>query len=1542
MNRQTAAGGAATAGGMIYQVLWTLLRSLEIHVNTSDRDWTTSDITTIFTIEPLGGGGDLVVAGSEVCIEQMKSRANHSTWSLQAIIADVLPDMFLAAYRQKSGQYRYRLITEGRRGDWAEVNAFFESLARRKPAPDILSTLDDIRPLRFRHNRSEIDDQSAFFPKPEYTERTLFVRIYEELIRRPVITKLNLTLEQYYQTLYQLLSGFEFVGNQSLDFVEAEIDRLLLAVVDHREKIPQVRQALAMRLLEMAASGNTHFSSTTLMQECGLASVPLTEWAALRIAAAQKLTDIQRSQRFDETLDVRAEMARSIFEEWKEGLGTLIITGDSGCGKTWTLHAIASIAAADDAPVVWVDASGDADKDIQAAADTFWLDIRKGNDASLRLAQVAERLKDVLPYVSPTRLRVFIDNVTNADQATKILAANWPNRGIQIAISCPLSVAESLKEQYQSRILQTVCNDLTWEQLHEYLRRRTGKDWSRVPADVRDTLRRPLLARIYADELYDDEWSPILEYELYNRMWCRLSESHLRSAIYDAIHIESLAITILDGAPYPWSPQQCLKAGLDTSVLDRVEKAGWLEYTKGYFRVVHDRLLNWAVARSIYSRFRQGLLTEDQVILRIKEIDSRECRYANVTLGYVSFDLLWMLTETKNESQAAANRLLMTIEELYQRQAKELYCGPIRTLGSRILPSLFDRIKTFDGLPFVLTAIIDAAVAIGGPAISDFARSLLEHDSPVLKRRGVKLLGKYSCPELLDLIWMIHVEANSNPRPWLEEHENEGHFGRETFDALSKAAPNQTQWIIGRIEQADPSIDPVHDLAWLVEQLNDDGNTWNRCKSNLFSKIPPKKARVLAVNSGKYRDHESLSWLQTQITNHHDLCAPLALQALSRINKDAALEGFARISESDLFWGSEALTELFHRHPVEVLNSLRRKIESSERPWLVMQSFWRHINYLTRDILEFLVSDLTRQLSNLSGGCDNGNVLYRQLQILAEIHMPGLLDVIREQRGTAFEDELSSFLLEIGPRKGRDPDSHARVPGLALLRTIGGSGFHRVINMYLQCNNQMGRYEAIDWAMRSPNSETLRLLALRVSDPIESGDENPFEQMDAIEGLCINSQWSDAVEGVRRWGLQCSSDLTMDRIAPAAVPCNKIQHLRESVKVSPSVGDILALGFCGTEADIQTVQSILSKIDISSETSLACIIALDLLGDTSEAGSQLVSRNLGVREHQFRARQMLTFANTATADESLFYDLQREFNYITALNLVNNSPLHDKAMALAQEYFPRNCHWGKMSELFEFILNIRDPVKLSQFLANSWLRERLHRDVTSEESNFWVTGSKVSKIRCLARIDAPVAFEAACLGLQMESWHDRERYPSLILEIDAERGGRFLLQRLPVEKNLLIRYAIGRSLAGSEVSEQLHGMLRSNCFRQREAACEVAGFQTNESIELSILQLMLNDPHDAVISAAMNAIHQKFTQSECHKLANRAKNVEAVADRWLYLDHLTELVDPGLPFEPCPELLLSAFENVSPLIVKRVLRRLRKRRDKLMQDMKNKDIHNST
>ena len=160
----------------------------------------------LLVLEPAGGGGDLRVTTDVTEVEQLKAKSDGGTWSLQTIIREVLPDLFLAVEDRGSAR-RFRFITEGRMGRWADGTAFFRRLESVDPPEDIVAALNDERPLVFQASPPTGAGATAFFAASTYTERSLFLLIASALRSSTAIEKLGLSDAELHRRLWRLLGA---------------------------------------------------------------------------------------------------------------------------------------------------------------------------------------------------------------------------------------------------------------------------------------------------------------------------------------------------------------------------------------------------------------------------------------------------------------------------------------------------------------------------------------------------------------------------------------------------------------------------------------------------------------------------------------------------------------------------------------------------------------------------------------------------------------------------------------------------------------------------------------------------------------------------------------------------------------------------------------------------------------------------------------------------------------------------------------------------------------------------------------------------------------------------------------------------------------------------------------------------------------------------------------------------------------------------------------------------------------------------------------
>jgi len=606
MTGTTAQGGSSTINGVVYQLLNSLLHVAKLRVATPVTQGTPVPDSVTVILEPRGGGGDLQLkCDSTFVVEQIKARSDGSTWSLREVIEDVLPDLFLAVDTDTSRASTFRFVTEGRMGAWNRVyDEFFRSIRHRGTSEDPLADLDDVASLKFTRRAN---DEEPFFPAP-CTERSLFLKTAEVISERPAVQKLKLNKTELHGRVRALLGNFEFFGEQGIRFVQRSVDALLLAIVDRQEDIPSVRDHLAMELARASTVGGSEIDATRFLSEHGLDATPLTDWAGHIDSSGRVVDRVAERTRYDELFDVRVGDLPDIPMPGR----ILVLTGESGTGKTWMLTALAKHASGPLLPIL-IESEGTADASLQKCAQVFWNSIHDGDEV-LPLSRVARRLRLATRKDIGAGMVVFVDGVRSYDEARRLAEQDWEGWSSSLVLVCRPEHANNLHNAHPNRVRVYECRDFTWEELHDYVDRRLASGWAEIPNDVRETLRRPLLAGIYCDEFGEAGWESPSEYELYQRVWDRLSRGQQSDWPLDAGRVEALARQVRDGASYPWSKSQLLDADIDNDTLTRLQRCGWFVATGDRYRVFHDRLLQWAVARSLCSDLRDGNTTPESFV----------------------------------------------------------------------------------------------------------------------------------------------------------------------------------------------------------------------------------------------------------------------------------------------------------------------------------------------------------------------------------------------------------------------------------------------------------------------------------------------------------------------------------------------------------------------------------------------------------------------------------------------------------------------------------------------------------------------------------------------------------------------------------------------------------------------------------------------------------------------------------------------------------------------------------------------------------------
>jgi flagellar biosynthesis regulator FlaF len=638
-------GGPSTINGIMYQMLWSLLRAIRIHFDDTHFDDCGKQITrAVLRLEP-PDGGDVQEVGP-ICrkVFQLKSRSTGKAWSLTAIVTDVLPDLYKSVSHDDDNS-EYILVTESTMGQWHAAMSFFHSLNERTMTDDPISALDDDAEIAFRR-RPRL--HNVTWPLPKYTERSLFERIVELIRNSPAISE-NEAIEHTRRNTWNLLRGFVFDGQQEQEQLRREIRSLLLSVVDHREDIDEKQRSLTCRLMEIArghAAGP--LDTKTLLSQHGLDSVPLNQWAQLRQNGQRLIERGTRFRQYDPRYDVRIDHAKKLASEWSDSnCPILAITGETGAGKSWTLYALARALMRGPDMVVLEDATGESKEDLQTAGDCFWREIKE-NTKTIPLSRIAAYLRELMPRHPDIWLTILIDNIQDLDEAYGLIRTPLEDWGVRLAVTGPEHIIDELPSIGQDRVLRKTCTEFSDTERDAYLARQLGDKWPEIRYDVKQILCRPLLASLYCREVANTAgWHPTNEYQLFERFWNKLHAGRGSGFAEDSTRLARLAKGVLDGGPYPWPPAVVEQAGVDGEVIHRLIPAGWIRLgASNCYEVPHDRLLNFAIAHGLINDVLSNQMTLGELgKLLFQLLTERQIR-AGRPVGYVLMDVIYLLSNT--------------------------------------------------------------------------------------------------------------------------------------------------------------------------------------------------------------------------------------------------------------------------------------------------------------------------------------------------------------------------------------------------------------------------------------------------------------------------------------------------------------------------------------------------------------------------------------------------------------------------------------------------------------------------------------------------------------------------------------------------------------------------------------------------------------------------------------------------------------------------------------------------------------------------------
>jgi hypothetical protein len=878
-----------------------------------------------------------------------------------------------------------------------------------------------------------------------------------------------------------------------------------------------------------------------------------------------------------------------------------------------------------------------------------------------------------------------------------------------------------------------------------------------------------------------------------------------------------------------------------------------------------------------------------------------------------------------------------------------LYERLLPTLGSRALPALFRRLrKAAEGDDDHLVELVAGAIAaIGGGQAGHDAARLLNDPSPSVQRAAMKVLARHPAPGCLHRLWEIHCAMVANEAGFLKQGEHRMVAYNDSFSALLACVKLEPAWLSTAVRRAAPE-QPVHDLAYLLGNLEGQEALWRDCKPFLFQKVGPRRERSLAANIFRHRDADEIQWLIDRVDRGDDLLGPWALRALCRIDPGAAVRELPRLPVP--LWGLTSpwcFAEILRRRPDETRACVRRMLENAGAAQVVTvyQDDPSAVDVTTLDALLDRLSELLDQELRGAPELPSSSPAFSVLcQLLPRMNRLEHLACFERRQDFMLEARLTSWLL----RRGPIPDQFARSDQgdvFRILLKIGGNGSTRVINLYLNSTNFYARIGALKEAPRRPDRETVAHLVY-LSQKDEVHEAGPVEQGYAALALAAVGECGYAVEAVIRWGLRTLVS-AVQRLA--AMPADE-KALAQALAALDEGGDrlpgaILAVGVArqsGRKAELtERVRSILGSAPKESDVAQACVIALWLLGDRSDEMVTLVAPHLDVPEHRRDAVNALLGAESDAANEALLAHLGRCFETGLAIHLLNQTRTSRAVAPLVRQALEKGQPYERSEMIVRLLLGVQDSRALEVVIDDPSAKDALHEAAfaSAHRSPVWFVGSRAAAIRHLARFDAQMAWEAARAALEDTSGKDREQYPDIMAEIDPLGAAPYLLDRLRVETDRRVRWAIGRAFTGltkwpaAGVQARLSSWLASGDPERRRAACEASGWLSAVYRPSDpALHARLSDVDERVAAAAQEALSRLRDAEHVWEIARAITAERNEARRWRLLDALIALADPGDEHQAVPEWSRQVGPILSPAMRDYLLEGLKRQRKELVRE----------
>ncbi|CAK0745255.1 NACHT domain-containing protein [Azospirillaceae bacterium] len=1408
---------------------------------------------------------------------------------------------------------KYRFVTDGREGCLGKFREFL-SAVQVADSPSELDATENVTKGYFRGKNPPRSFRALFdhIVKPEETEKN-------KKNKRP--SKRHRTDEA--ATVLHLLKNFEMEFTASASHRSELIEKMLRPICPNLGDEVGKRLQLVGMLMNLLSNGEARLDVAgmdDLLRGAGLDPDRLRNLAKLNETLAVVLDDELQRIGYRTYADVRKS------PEWSVEKSVLLITGESGEGKTWQLAKLARAEADVGRYIVWTfpEKNMNATSVVGKAMRVVWQQGLGATDEKTPTALTSHYRAMIASNAAMPWLTIAVDDVHDVDLARDLIRQPWQRWGMRLAMSVPTAVVPSVQ---QAGITVHKVGRFSVSEIDDLLERK-GRNWGQLPSDLQQLLRTPILAGLYLQLPYETfKTAPSSEYEIFQRFWERMQE---KTRTGDDGILISIAERVLNGGSYPIERGQWCEVNLDSDAVDKLRASGWLNCSSGgLVGFAHDRLLNWAAAEALAQQMTIGKLTTEQLAERLVQCADRYTKHFAKHLGYVPMDTLWLLAADNARTHELSN-IIERLETCPQYGHGELYVL-LATLGCCVVDALLDRLSRLpEGdyqVNFVALAF-SSIVVQDGVDLSELVGQLLRSSS--VNRQAVGIAAATAKPSkcFLDRLWTLHQERYVVSDCTAQERKtcrwNHQDYER-SFAALRAGVELDPVWLRNQIKKASAQ-ERVGELAYLLNNLEHPSaqDIWSEVKDDLMKKVPTNRPRSLLYCIGKFGDQSLLDFVLSCLSREEDLACSAAFANLIRLDPDTAVHRLGEFPRSKLvscrnWW----LPQLLHAKPKELRRKLLEIAGSDSKNYrLIDDLFTDRADELDTEMLSFRLRAFETELKDrLDETCQTDTWwLDYPLRLLGRITRLDLLHILWKEAGGPLESMVVDVACRRTERRTRDSDYSVLEGCRQFLIRVGGAGITRLVNHELRSSNFWGRYGGLEWAFVSPDEDTIALLTEIGRRPVlpDDKDKGDIESNGWQERYMVTIALAAAgsVEGVMDaiWGVGPEAvDVNLDRLIQPT-PLDRM-HTKRAADVladftatEEDVLKALTVALLSGDSDfIPSVRRHLTNANPSGKVAGIACITLHRLGDVSAEFRQLAFPMLKTKENGNCALGAL-LAMGETAVECLMYHLHNTpFSQWTNIEtvLVANLYRYENSRKNVIQWAVRLCKESRDTEKL---------LEIAAEAADADIRELIIRKAFHENNVF--VGETLRAIRALAKFDvkrAVLAVDRQLLRITKKCeklWV----FANLMTQLNSDDTILRLIEvaRQCKESAAAIGCAL-RKLDSTKVDEALAACMIDPRRDIRAVGVELAGWLPPGRLDNQIKNMLAVEKESKLHNLSSNALYRKEQETIALDLLD-AFEASSNNRRWSLLSALLNVADPYLLTDPDDALWIGRALNKAPYI----------------------------